>query len=494
MPLSLAQSQQQKMILAPQMRQNLALLQSTTLSLVGQLRQAADTNPALLLAEPYEHSLEARRDAFEKERLDGGEEGGTGSGETPAEGVPEEGTFRDEDFYEGGNNEYNPDLEERRQFFLDSIPDRESLQQHLLLQVDTASLSETEAALAELIIGSLDEKGYLKTPLAELAQGAMTDLATTERILALVQSFDPPGIAARSPRECLLLQLPENGSSTESLARRILGKDELFEALAMRRFDTLSERLHASPSACEKVLALLRQLDPYPGLRFDAQPPPIVRTEITVVRQKGRWIAKLDTRDLPAVSIDPAAQERLRLLREESKRQGLSKGAGRDIRAERDWWEQKIKDGEMLLAGLRQRQITLLQVAQAIVDRQQGFFDRGRAALKPLAMSEVAAAVGIHEATVSRAVSGKFLKSPQGATELRSFFTNGVRTADGGTRSSDSVQERIRALIAAEDATSPLSDDAIMRKLEAEGIAIKRRTVAKYRDLLGIPSSTLRKR
>lgn len=494
MPLSLSQTQQQKLILAPQMRQNLALLQATTLSLAQQIRQAADTNPALLIREPYEHSLEARREAFEKETSNSGTEAESISPGTSREGIPEEGTFRDEDFYDGGNNEYDPDREERRRFFLDSIPARESLQQHLLLQLESLALGESETALAELIIGSLDEKGYLRTPLAELAQGAMTDLPTAEKVLSIVQEFDPPGIAARSPRECLLLQLEENGTPTEALAKRILSKDELFEALALRKFDTLSERIHATPDACENVLTLLRRLDPYPGLRFDSDPTPIVRTEISVVRKQGRWIAQLDTRDLPEVSLDPAAMERLRELRQEAKRQGLSKGAERDIRAERDWWERNVREGELLLAGLRQRQITLLQVAQAIVDRQQEFFDRGREALKPLVMADVAAAVGVHEATISRAVSGKFLKSPQGTTELRSFFTNGVRTANGGTLSSDSVQERIRVLIAEEDSSMPLSDDAIMRKLESEGIAIKRRTVAKYRDQLGIPSSTLRKR
>ena len=542
MPLSFHQEmrQAQTMALTPQMQQALGLLQAPMMELRQKIRQEVDTNPVLELEDPAEVSIDAAREDYAAtpseerdfdEDLDGGAapeledpapapappgsapehedrsaapepdspdgDAGSPDGEAPSspaetEGLAALGDEADYLYGDGGNNEYDPDAEERRQFLFDSIPATESLQDHLLAQLAEADLPPDEAAAGREIVGSIDNDGFLRTPLAEIGQAALADLATCERVLARVQTFTPAGVGARDLRECLLLQLRADPALASSPAARLVASPEAFEALAARRLDKAA-RLAGIP--CEDAagaLAVLARLDPAPGRRFSAERTLYVRPELEFRLVDGRWTAILDETDLPRVRISPFWRSRYEQLRAApAGRKGSA--AARAEREERSYLRERIGSGELLLRGIEQRQATLRKVAQAIADAQPGFFERGRAGLRPLTMAQIAEKVGVHATTVSRTVDGKYARTPHGVVELGSLFVGGLPTASGEAASTDSVKAKIRALVDAEDPASPLSDQAIMDRLSAAGIRIARRTVAKYRDALGILPALQRK-
>ena len=428
-----------------------------------------------------------------------GPDGDAGSpdGEAPSspaetEGLAALGDEADYLYGDGGNNEYDPDAEERRQFLFDSIPATESLQDHLLAQLAEADLPPDEAAAGREIVGSIDNDGFLRTPLAEIGQAALADLATCERVLARVQTFTPAGVGARDLRECLLLQLRADPALASSPAARLVASPEAFEALAARRLDKAARLAGIPGEDAAGALAVLARLDPAPGRRFSAERTLYVRPELEFRLVDGRWTAILDETDLPRVRISPFWRRRYEQLRAApAGRKGSA--AARAEREERSYLRERIGSGELLLRGIEQRQATLHKVAQAIADAQPGFFERGRAGLRPLTMAQIAEKVGVHETTVSRTVDGKYARTPHGVVELGSLFVGGLPTASGEAASTDSVKAKIRALVDAEDPASPLSDQAIMDRLSAAGIRIARRTVAKYRDALGILPALQRK-
>ena len=511
------------MALAPHMRQALSFLQAPAMELGQLLRRESEQNPLLDVLPPASvASLDAARSAWERENAspggarsdglppspDGGDDAASAAPDAgaPEAGAPEGessdfavlGRLDDPDYLysAGGNNEYDPDAEERRRFFLDSIPAGESLQQHLATQLDGCALSGSDRGLAEEIVGSIDEEGYLRTPLADIAQARLATLADAERMLRLVQSFDPAGVGARDLRECLLLQLRADpprrpGAAT---ALRLLSSQAAFSLVAAgRRAERIAERFGVSRETAEDAVAALAELDPRPGLRFNAERPVYVDVEIEVRNVGGRWTAFLDESGMPRVSLSPEwAGRRAELRGRADKAMPESERAARA--EEKRWLDEKYRAAELVIQGVAQRQATLLSVAQAIVDAQPGYFERGKAALRPMTMAEIAEKTGVGESTVSRTVAGKWMRSPQGLAPLRSFFTNAVKTADGeGAASSETVREHIRRLVAAEDPARPLSDQAIADALKGLGFAVARRTVAKYREALRIPVASDRR-
>ena len=534
MPLTLHQQtrqvQTQTQTLTPQMQQALAILQAPMVELRDMIRQEVDTNPTLELEDPTEQSIDAAREEYDAapseerdfdEDLDfGAERPGASeapSGETPAgndtespdgevpggpdgeapsspdesEGLAALGADADYLYSDGGNNEYDPDAEERRQFLFDSIPARESLQEHLMLQLAQAGLPEAEAQLCEQIVGSIDSSGYLRTPLAEIAQGSFVTLSAAERALALVQGFTPAGVGARDLRECLLLQLRADPSPATRPAARILASQEAFEALAERRFERAARLARVGVAEAEAALATIARLDPRPGRQYSAETANYVRPEIEYRETDGRWTAFLLDDDLPRVRVSPFWRARAAALKEAPKGEAAADAKAR--RGERRLIEEKLRAGDQLLRGIEQRQATLLAVAQSIADAQPGFFEQGRAGLRPLTMSQIAEKVGIHETTVSRTVGGKYARTPFGLAELRSFFVGGLATAGGEAASTDAVKARLKAMIDAEDPAAPLSDQQIADRFAASGVKLARRTVAKYRDELRIPVASRRR-
>ena len=495
--LSLGQAQQlrQTQTLSAVQRHRLEMLQKPVAALAADLRQAADLNPALVLEDPGSFSLDAERDRFEREREP---ESAADRGEAdPDFGVLGElGADADEFYADGGNNEYDPAADERRQFFFDSIPATESLQAHLSAQLDECALPPDDRALAEQIVGSVDGAGRLGVPLAEIAQSSFRSLADAERLLRLVQGFSPTGVAARDLRECLLLQLRADPAAEGSTALRLASDPEAFALLETRDFARIAARLGVPEAAVRDAVARLAALDPAPGRAFSQARTDWVRPEIVVREtEDGAFEAFLDEDVLPRVRLSETWLRRYERARKAlAGRSGDRSAAARGAREARDWLRDRIREGEELLDGLSQRKATVLAVARRVVARQQACFREGPAALAPLTMGQVAADLGIDESTVSRAVSGKWVRSPLGVSELRSFFRAGIQTASGETIAADRVRARLAELVAAEDPAAPLSDAALAARLAAEGLPIARRTVVKYRGLLDIPSAAERRR
>lgn len=494
--LSLGQTQRQAQTqtLSAVQRHRLEMLQKPLAALSADLRQAADLNPALVVEDPGAVSLDAARDEFDRGREPESAEPGEADADFGVLG--ELGSEADEFYADGGNNEYDPDAEERRQFFFDSIPATESLQEHLLAQLDECALPPADRALAEQIVGSVDDDGRLAAPLAEIAQSSFRSLEDAERTLRLVQGFSPTGVAARDLRECLLLQLLADPGTEGSVARRLASDPDAFALLATRDFARAAARLGVSAGDVRDAVRTLSSLDPAPGRAYGSAAPDWVRVEIVVREtEDGVFEAFLDEDALPRVRVSESWTRRYERARKAlAGRAGDRSAAARGQREARDWIRDRIREAEELADGLAQRKATMLAVARRVVARQQAFFRDGPAALAPLTMAQVADDLGIDESTVSRAVAGKYLRSPRGVAELRSFFRAGIKTAAGDTIAADRVQARLRELVAAEDPARPLSDRELAGRLAAEGLPIARRTVVKYRGLLDIPSAAERKR
>lgn len=367
--------------------------------------------------------------------------------------------------------------EERRQFFFDSIVGQETLQQHLIEQVNSSDLNGTDRKIAELIIGNIDDAGFLQTTPEEIAQNTGMDVADLIRVLEFVQTFHPVGVGARDLRECLLIQL-RRLSKEQSLEYRIV--DRYIDDLGKRRFPEIARRLGTTAEQVQRAANFIATLDPKPGQIFTPDPNNYVLPDVTVEKIGGDWTISLNGEQIPHLRISNTYKDLM----------SQDKG-GADVK---DYIRDKIRSGKFLIKSIHQRQQTISNIAHEIVSRQKEFLEQGPSALKPMTMVQIADAVGVHETTVSRAISGKYMATPQGVFDMKYFFTPGYQTSGGESMSNTSVKGAIAELVKGEDPKSPLSDKEIVEILEKRGIPIARRTVAKYRGELNILPSNMRKR
>ena len=450
-------------VLAPQLQQSLHILQAAALELQNIVQQELQTNPV----------LEEEIGTFESE------EGSKDDGEFQEEferlaKLDEE--WRD---YMAQNVSYssrNPEDEERRQFFFDSIASQETLQRHLWEQLNTADVNKSQREAAELIIGNMDDLGFLQASLEEISENAGHPLGELEEMLSLIQTFHPVGVGARDLRECLLIQLRRLGKE-HSLEHQIV--DEHLEDLGRKRLPELARRLGVSVEQVQKAANFISTLDPKPGQIFTSDPNNYVLPDVSVDKVGEDYTVSLNSDQVPHLRISKTYKDL------------MTHGAnGTEVR---DYIREKIRSGKFLIKSIHQRQQTILNIANEIVKRQNEFLENGSAFLKPMTMVQIAEAVGVHETTVSRAISGKYMATPQGVFEMKYFFTPGYQTAAGAALSNTSVKEAISDLVRNEDARNPLSDKEIVEILSDRGIPIARRTVAKYRAELNILPSNLRK-
>jgi len=450
-------------VLAPQLQQSLQILQAPTLELRNIVQQELQTNPVLEEEIGAFDSEERTKDdrEFEEEferlaRLD------------------EE--WRD---YMAQNVSYssrNPEDEERRQFFFDSIASQETLQQHLLEQLNTAEVSTSQREAAELIIGSIDELGFLQSSLEEISQNTTHSVQELQQMLDLVQTFHPVGVGARDLKDCLLIQLRRLGKQ-DSLEYQIVS--EFLEDLGRRRFPEVARRLGVSVEQVQRAANFISTLDPKPGQIFSPDPNSYVLPDVSVDKIDDGYSVTLNGDQIPHLRISKTYKDLMT--------QGSN---GAEVR---DYIREKIRSGKFLIKSIHQRQQTILNIANEIVKRQHDFLEAGTAFLKPMTMVQIADTVGVHETTVSRAISGKYMATPQGVFEMKYFFTPGYQTVDGAALSNTSVKEAIADLVRNEQPRNPLSDKEIVEILSDRGIPIARRTVAKYRAELNILPSNLRK-
>ena len=416
----------------------------------GETAPAGESEPAADSAAGDESALDIDPGALDRDRDTGDGEWGAAHGATPAGELPS--------------------IDERG-------GDGPTLAEHLAEQVGAAAGDSREAFVARHLVGLLDEAGYLATDLHEVAAELGIPVAEAERALAVVQSLDPTGVGARSLSECLALQAREADRYDPCMARLI---DNL-DLVARGEFARLKRMCEVDDEDFADMLAELRGYDPKPGCRFGGAGEAAIVPDILVTAARdGGWDIALNEETLPRLVVNRAYYLELR--------RGC---AGKEAQS---WLGEKLADANWLIRALDQRQKTILKTAAEIVKKQEGFFRAGVAELRPLTLRDVAEAIDMHESTVSRVTSNKYLNCDRGTFELKYFFTSGVGSADGEGASSQAVKARIKALIDAEDAKKILSDDTLVALLKGEGFDIARRTVAKYREAMGIGSSVQRRR
>ncbi len=372
----------------------------------------------------------------------------------------------------------SPEAEEKRQFFLDSITAPPSLHAHLEEQLNESGLSDEQKKAGEYVVGNVDENGWLAADVAEISRESGVPEKTVRETLAVVQEFDPPGVAARGLKECLRIQLRRLGHGDDSPAVDLVERH--LEELGDRTAAELAKATGRPETAIADAMKAIAALDPKPGLKFSAPPPVYVAPEVEIRRTAEGDVAVELLRDaLPRLHISAEYESML----EDPETAAEAK----------KYLAEKIRSGQFVMDSLHQRRTTIRRIAEEIAAAQREFFEHGISKLKPMTMGAVAEKLGVHETTVGRAVSGKYVKTPQGVFELRFFFTGGFQTADGGSISTEAVKEAVAKVIGHEDVRKPLSDQAIAEKLKEQGLKVARRTVAKYREELGFPPAHKRK-
>lgn len=459
----LHQNLSQQQTLSPQMRQSLEILQANTMELSQLLRQAAEINPTLEITEPAEQLVDTP----------------PADAETDYENLSEfDDHWRENAILTHGSHQTPPGDEQRREFLYNSIVSPKTLQQHLLDQLNHAAVDDNKYLAAEHLIGCLDEKGFLPGPIEHLATTSPFTLRQLRSAQSLLQGFDPPGIAVEDLTESLLLQLQLSGRG-HSLESRIVSHH--LHDLARRKINHIARALGVTPEAILTAAERISALNPNPGAAFDATANPHVTADLELRRDDhGRYYAHLTGDHMPDIRISNHYKDLLAKLNADPKA--------------RKFLRDHIHEGRQIIHAVSQRQQTLLKIGAEIIKRQPDFLAHGKGSLRPMTMHDIAGALGVHAATVSRAVSGKYIRTPHGLMELRSFFSSGYTTRQGKEIANTGVREAIQQLVANEPSASPLTDSAIEKQLKAKGIQVARRTIAKYREQLNILPSHLRKK
>jgi RNA polymerase sigma-54 factor len=446
------------------MQQSLQVLQAATMELHQLVQQELAVNPVLELDQPDVSLQDAVPDDPD-------------SGDSHSASSSMEEEWRDY-WSQGRTTATRSEAdEERHRHMMDSITVATTLQEHLRDQLrQWPGNSEQTVELVEFLIGNLDEKGFLQSTLEDLSYTQALPLADLEAAQNVLISFDPVGVGATDLRHSLLIQM-QRQEKEGTLPWKLV--ESHLDDLANKRYPLLARKLAVSVEQISRASDVIATLDPRPGSKFAESRNHYVSADVSVERDGEDWHAVMLADDLPRLRISNAYKDMLSEMR-------TSEEA-------RDYLRDKIRSGKFLIRSIQQRQQTIQKIATEIIKYQRDFFEKGRAHLHTLNMSQVATDVGVHETTVSRAISGKYMRTPLGVFEMKYFFTQGVSTASGEDLSNTSVKEAIGEIISGETARKPLSDDKITKMLNEKGINVARRTVAKYREALGILPSHLRK-
>lgn len=483
----------QQLVMTPQLRMAIKILQVGRMELEALIVDEMSQNPVLEeAAETTEEQqkVETTFETSEVPTVDGTVASTTTDEWKPTEdGAPEVtaanalGEIDWKDYLDNYGNDFHSTPsgsggdhdEDKRPALENTLVRTSSLVDHLMWQLRLSDLSEHEKTVIGVIITNLDNDGYLRLPLEEVAFMAGTDLEETERLLKVLQGFDPAGVAARSLSECLLLQLAQLGLG-DSLAA-VLVRDHL-SALEGKRFDKLGRELKVTTNDIAEAQKVIATLEPKPGRDYGDGDVRYVTPDVYIQKVGDELVVTLNDEGLPRLRV---SQFYRRVL-----------GQG-DSSEAKGYIQDKMRAAAWLIKSIHQRQRTLFMVTHSIIKFQREFFEYGVSHLKPLVLKDVANDIGMHESTVSRATANKYAHTPQGIYELKYFFTSSLRGADGEDVSAESVRKKIKEIIGSEDPASPFSDQSIAEKLAKDNIDIARRTVAKYRELMGILPSSKRR-
>ncbi|EFY9578274.1 RNA polymerase factor sigma-54 [Shigella flexneri] len=464
----------QQLAMTPQLQQAIRLLQLSTLELQQELQQALESNP--LLEQIDTHEEIDTRETQDSETLDTAD--ALEQKEMPEE-LPLDASW-DTIYTAGTPSGTSGD------YIDDELPvyqgeTTQTLQDYLMWQVELIPFSDTDRAIATSIVDAVDETGYLTVPLEDILESMgdeEIDIDEVEAVLKRIQRFDPVGVAAKDLRDCLLIQLSQFDKTTPWLEEARLIISDHLDLLANHDFRTLMRVTRLKEDVLKEAVNLIQSLDPRPGQSIQTGEPEYVIPDVLVRKHNGHWTVELNSDSIPRLQINQHYASMCNNARND--------GDSQFIRS-------NLQDAKWLIKSLESRNDTLLRVSRCIVEQQQAFFEQGEEYMKPMVLADIAQAVEMHESTISRVTTQKYLHSPRGIFELKYFFSSHVNTEGGGEASSTAIRALVKKLIAAENPAKPLSDSKLTSLLSEQGIMVARRTVAKYRESLSIPPSNQRK-
>ena len=489
----------QQLTMTPQLQQAIKLLQLSTLDLQQEIQEALDSNPLLEVDESGNTPQENTADNFDNapsasatestspEKNDGSEEAAPTIDEISTteamdkNEIPEElniDTTWDESFSAGVSNTGVGAASEDYTYQGETT---DSIQDHLRWQMDLTPFSDTDRAIATAIIDAIDDAGYLTVSADDILDSVGVEdveLDEVEAVLKRVNMFDPIGVGARSIAECLLIQLNQFDDSTPWLAESKLVVRDYIELLGSRDYRQLMRKTRLKEDQLREVIRLIQTLDPRPGDSVIKEDDQYVIPDVSVEKKNGRWVVELNPDTAPKLSVNQQYASMARSMKSSSDSQFI---------------RSNLQEAKWFIKSLESRNDTLLKVSNCIVQRQQGFFEHGAEAMRPMVLNDIAEAVDMHESTISRVTTQKYMHTPRGIFELKFFFSSHVSTENGGECSSTAIRALIKKLIAAEIPSKPLSDSKMTDLLAEQGINVARRTIAKYRESLSIPPSNQRK-
>ena len=464
----------QQLAMTPQLQQAIRLLQLSTLELQQELQQALESNP--LLEQIDTHEEIDTRETQDSETLDTAD--ALEQKEMPEE-LPLDASW-DTIYTAGTPSGTSGD------YIDDELPvyqgeTTQTLQDYLMWQVELTPFSDTDRAIATSIVDAVDDTGYLTVPLEDILESMgdeEIDIDEVEAVLKRIQRFDPVGVAAKDLRDCLLIQLSQFDKTTPWLEEARLIISDHLDLLANHDFRTLMRVTRLKEDVLKEAVNLIQSLDPRPGQSIQTGEPEYVIPDVLVRKHNGHWTVELNSDSIPRLQIKQHYASMCNNARND--------GDSQFIRS-------NLQDAKWLIKSLESRNDTLLRVSRCIVEQQQAFFEQGEEYMKPMVLADIAQAVEMHESTISRVTTQKYLHSPRGIFELKYFFSSHVNTEGGGEASSTAIRALVKKLIAAENPAKPLSDSKLTSLLSEQGIMVARRTVAKYRESLSIPPSNQRK-
>ncbi|EFA9786891.1 RNA polymerase factor sigma-54 [Escherichia coli] len=464
----------QQLAMTPQLQQAIRLLQLSTLELQQELQQALESNP--LLEQIDTHEEIDTRETQDSETLDTAD--ALEQKEMPEE-LPLDASW-DTIYTAGTPSGTSGD------YIDDELPvyqgeTTQTLQDYLMWQVELTPFSDTDRAIATSIVDAVDDTGYLTVPLEDIFESMgdeEIDIDEVEAVLKRIQRFDPVGVAAKDLRDCLLIQLSQFDKTTPWLEEARLIISDHLDLLANHDFRTLMRVTRLKEDVLKEAVNLIQSLDPRPGQSIQTGEPEYVIPDVLVRKHNGHWTVELNSDSIPRLQINQHYASMCNNARND--------GDSQFIRS-------NLQDAKWLIKSLESRNDTLLRVSRCIVEQQQAFFEQGEEYMKPMVLADIAQAVEMHESTISRVTTQKYLHSPRGIFELKYFFSSHVNTEGGGEASSTAIRALVKKLIAAENPAKPLSDSKLTSLLSEQGIMVARRTVAKYRESLSIPPSNQRK-
>ena len=474
MALKQSMNLSQNLVITPQLQQAIKLLQMSRMELESAVRSELEENPILEEAEILsEQDLQRTKEVASE--VDAGSEVPDSTTQDPQK----QDEFEWESYLESNSKPPQQGMpgSEEIMNYENVISATQTLADHLYWQVKMSGFSEEEERAADALIGAIDDDGYLKIPLEQVASEENVELALLEDTLTLIHEFDPPGVGARDLKECLLIQARHLEEDTHDLVNLI---NNHLKDLEKKNYDAIAKAMGRELNDVIEMCKIIYAMDPKPGRAYVANDVQYVTPDVYIYKVGDDYVVSLNEDGLPRLKISNFYKN------------VLKGGAAND--KTQDYIQEKVRSAVWLIKSIHQRQRTIYKVSESIVKHQREFFEKGPEYLKPMVLRDIANDIGMHESTVSRVTTSKYMHTPQGIYELKYFFNSGINSTDGDSLASESVKLKIKDLVSKEDPKNPLSDQKLVELLKKDGIQIARRTVAKYRDVLKILPSSQRKK